>query len=257
MLCQDIINILESQSPTEYALEWDNVGLLVGRRNKEVHKLLLAVDATRDVCEKAQAEGYDMILTHHPMIFSKMKKVNDDTVLGDKILSLIEAGIACYAMHTNFDTIGGMGRMAADRIGLKNTEVLEETINGEGIGRIGVLDIPLSLEELANLTKDKFGLKNVMLYGNKGDVVDRIGICPGSGKSVIDIAIRKGVQCLITGDIGHHDGIDAVEAGLNIIDATHYGIEQIFMDYMLVYLKDRCPGVSVDMYEAGVPFDVI
>ncbi len=257
MLCQDIINILENQSPTEYALEWDNVGLLVGRRNKEIHKLLLAVDATKEVCQAAIDGGYDMVVTHHPMIFSKMKKINDDTILGDKILSLIEAGIACYAMHTNFDTIGGMGKMAADMLNLKNTEVLEETLNGEGIGRIGVLDNKLTLGDLADLVKTKFGLKNVLLYGNKGKIVDKIGICPGSGKSVIDISVKKGVECLITGDIGHHDGIDAVDEGLSIIDATHYGIEKIFMDYMKGYISDRCPQIQIDTYEVGVPFEVI
>ncbi len=257
MLCQDIVSILESQSPTEYALEWDNVGLLVGRKNKDVKKLLLAVDATKEVCNAAITGGYDMIVTHHPMIFSKMKKVNDDTVLGNKILSLIESGVACYAMHTNFDTIGGMGKMAAERLGLKNTEVLEETLNGEGIGRIGVFDSDISLIDLAELVKGKFGLKNVMMYGNKDNIIEKIGICPGSGKSVIDIAVQKGVQCLITGDIGHHDGIDAVEAGLSVIDATHYGIEQIFMEYMMGYIKDRCPDVEVCIFDAGVPFHII
>ena len=81
MLCNDIIKILEKQSPVEYALEWDNVGLLVGRRNKEVRRIMLAVDATMEVCNSAIENNVDMIITHHPIIFSKMNRVNDDTVL--------------------------------------------------------------------------------------------------------------------------------------------------------------------------------
>lgn len=257
MLCQEIIKILEAQSPTEYAMEWDNVGLLVGRRNKNIEKILIAVDATKEVCQAAIDGGYDMIITHHPMIFSKIKKVNGDTTLGDKILSLVEAGIVVYAMHTNFDTIGGMGKLAATMLGLREVEILEETLNGEGIGTIGTLNNPISLLELAEKTKENFGLKNVMLYGDRQLIVKKVAICPGSGKSVIDIATKKQAQCLITGDIGHHEGIDAVDDGLCIIDATHYGIEKIFIEYMTEYIKGKCPEVYITSMDTGIPFEVI
>ena len=257
MLCQDIIDVLESQSPPEYAMDWDNVGLLVGRRDKDVKKIMLAVDATMEVCKKAIENNVDMIITHHPMIFSKMKKVNSDTVLGNKILSLIEAGIACYAMHTNYDTKGGMAKLAANMLSMKNLEVLEETLNGEGIGQVGTLDNNISIRDLAGRVKEKFGLKNVIVYGNIEKNVDRIAISPGSGKSVIGVAEKKGVECLITGDIGHHEGIDAVELGVNIIDASHYGIEKIFMDYIYNYLKERCADVELMIMDVGVPFEVI
>ncbi len=256
MLCQDIINILEKQSPREYALDWDNVGLLVGRRDKEVKKLLIAVDATLDVCNQAIEGGYDMIVTHHPMIFSKFKRVNDDTVMGRKIMSLIEHGICCYAMHTNFDTIGGMGKLAAEKLGLENVEVLEETLEGEGIGCVGTIAGNKTVLDLVHIVKDKFDLKNVFLFGSADAVVGRIAICPGSGKSVIDIAVAKGATCLITGDIGHHDGIDAVEMGLNIIDASHYGIEKIFMQFMHTYIKEHCLQVQVDIADTKEPFTV-
>lgn len=257
MLCKDIISILENQSPREYALEWDNVGLLVGRRDKEIKKLLVAVDATMEVCNQAIEGGYDMIVTHHPMIFSKFKKVNDETVLGRKIMSLIEHGVCCYAMHTNFDTIGGMGRQAADILELKNVEVLEETYNGEGIGAVGILEESKTVLDLAEMVKTKFGLKNVIIYGNTGHIVDKIAICPGSGKSLIGMAVIKGASCLVTGDIGHHEGIDAVEMGLNIIDASHYGIEKIFMQYMHTYIKGQCPTLQVDIADTKEPFVIV
>lgn len=257
MLCQDIIDILERQSPREYALEWDNVGLLVGSRDKQVRKLLIAVDATLEVCNEAIEGGYDMIVTHHPMIFSKLKQVNGDTVLGRKIISLIQHGICCYAMHTNFDTIGGMGKEAAQILGLKNIEVLEETHNGEGIGCVGMLDTTSDIGSLGEKVKNSFGLKNVILFGDKGDKVDKVAICPGSGKSVIGEAVAKGATCLITGDIGHHDGIDAVEMGLNIIDASHYGIEKIFVEIMHKYIKGQCPDIEVSKAQAKEPFEII
>lgn len=257
MKCQDIIHILNRQSPAEYALEWDNVGLLVGRKDKEVKRLLLAVDATAAVCQYAIDNGVDMIVTHHPMIFSKLRKINDDTVLGQKILSLAEAGVCCFAMHTNFDTIGGMAKVAAQMIKLKNAQVLEETVAGEGIGQIGLLDHSMTVAELAAYVKDTFDIPNVMVFGDVDRVVEKIAISPGSGKSVIDVSVAKGAECLVTGDIGHHEGLDAIEMGLTIIDASHYGVEKIFLQFMYDYLKDYCTDVEIVIADVGAPFTVI
>lgn len=257
MISGDIINILDKQSPAEYAMDWDNVGLLVGRRDKEVKKLLLTLDATVDVCRMAAEQGFDMIVTHHPMIFGKINRVNDSSVLGEKILMLAEAGICCYAMHTNFDTKGGMAKLAASKLGLKNSSVLEETHLGEGIGEIGILDKPVSLKDLCDIVKRTFDLENVLLYGNSDTEVEKIAISPGSGKSIIDVAGEKGAQCLITGDIGHHEGLDALEMGLSIIDASHYGLEKIFMDFMYEYMKDYMPDVEIYVAETGRPYNVM
>ncbi len=257
MKCQEIINVLENQSPPEYALSWDNVGLLLGRRDKAVKKILLAVDATMEVCDKAIKENVDMIITHHPMIFAGVKKINGDTALGRKILMLAEHDIVCYAMHTNFDTIGGMAKLAINMLDIGTSQVLEESHLEEGIGQIGVYDSPISVKKLAEKVKEKFDLKNVMVYGNIEENVTKIAICPGSGKSVIDISLKKNVQCLITGDIGHHDGIDAVDEGLIIIDASHYGIEKIFIKYMKEYLSELCTGIDILTADVGVPFALV
>lgn len=257
MKCQDIISILEGQSPAEYAMDWDNVGLLVGRRDQEINKILIAVDATKEVCEYAIANQVDLIITHHPMIFSKLKRINDETVLGRKILSLAEAKIACYAMHTNFDTIGGMAKIAAKKLGMKNLQVLEETYQGEGIGQVGEIVKAMSVYDLAQLVKETFGLQCVDVYGDLERIVERVAISPGSGKSEIGEAVAAKAQVLITGDIGHHEGLDAIEEGLTIIDASHYGLEQIFMQYIYEYLKDFCPDVTFEIYEAGVPFTTV
>ena len=257
MLCSEIIHILEKQSPPEYALSWDNVGLLVGRKDREVHKLLLAVDASVEVVDYAIQQQFDMIVTHHPMIFGKIDRVNDETPLGRKILALAEHGICCYAMHTNFDTRGGMAKLAAEQLSLQNTEVLEETMDGEGIGQIGFLPTSMTAEELTALVKEKFDLKNVILYGNEENKIEKVAICPGSGKSVISISADKGAKCLITGDIGHHEGMDACELGICVIDASHYGLEKIFLNFMYEYLQGYCMDVEIQIADTGEPFAVL
>lgn len=257
MLCQDIINELEKIAPVDYSMDWDNVGLLVGNRNREVKKVIVALDATEKVCDIAIAQKADMIITHHPMIFSGIKRINDDNYLGRRIIKLIENGISCYAMHTNFDTIGGMGRLASDMLKLQNSSVLEETKDGEGIGAIGEMHPAVLVEELAREIKDVFNIDSVMVYGDTKSLVSRVAVCPGSGKSVIEEAVKKGADCLVTGDIGHHEGIDAVDMGITIIDASHYGIEKIFIKYIGDYLVRRCSGLQVEQIDVGEPFKVI
>ncbi len=257
MYCQEIINILEELSPTEYACSWDNVGLLVGRRDKVVNKILVVLDVTTQVLNRAINENFDMIVSHHPLIFGKIDRVNDESVLGIKLLDLIEHGICYYAMHTNFDTKGGMAKEAARLLNLTDSAVLDETMLGEGIGCIGTLPVSRTLIELADDVKRTFFISRVSCFGKLDTCISRVAICPGSGKSVIDVAIEKGAQCLITGDIGHHDGLDAKEAGLSIIDASHYGLEKIFMRYIASYLVQKGVNAEVATEENGEVFIMI
>ena len=126
MKCYEIIEKLETLSPPSYAEEWDNIGLLVGRRDKEVRRIYIALDATDDVIEDAIRVQADMLLTHHPMIFHKINRVNTDDFIGKRICHLIRSDMVYYAMHTNFD-VKGMADAAAQRIGLQNAEVLDVT----------------------------------------------------------------------------------------------------------------------------------
>lgn len=257
MLCREIINIIEETYPKHAALVWDNVGLLAGRNEKEVKKVYVALDATDEVIEQAMAEHADMLITHHPLIFSPMKSITDEQFIGKRLLTLLQHDISYYAMHTNYDVLG-MADLAAQRIGLQDAEVLEVTneTNQEGIGRVGIIN-PCRLEECCELVKEKFGLQTVSLFGDKGRQVKRIAITPGSGKSMIDLAIQKGAEVLITGDIPHHDGIDAMAQGLAIIDAGHYGLEHIFMEDVKIYLEKQVPGVVVATTEIHHPFQVL
>ena len=101
MLCRDIINVIENTYPKQAALEWDNVGLLVGRTEKEVEKIYVALDATDEVIDAAIASGADMLVTHHPLIFSPMKKITDEHFIGNRVVKLLQHDISYYAMHTN------------------------------------------------------------------------------------------------------------------------------------------------------------
>ena len=230
MKCREIIEYLNCLAPERMACNWDNPGLLAGRFEKEVKKIYLALDAT-----------------HHPLIFKAVKKVNDGDFIGRRLVALLQADISYYAMHTNFDSAPGcMADIAAEKMGLTDTCVLEP--EGEmdgivyGIGKIGNLESEVSLRELVELVKERFGLETVMVYGEGDKSYLRCAISPGSGGSMVDIAIKEGAQVLITGDIGHHEGIDSVARGMTVIDAGHYGLEHGFVEFMEGYLHRTLGG---------------
>lgn len=245
MLCREVTDIIEQRFPKEYALDWDNVGLLAGRDDKEVRCIYIALDASDEVIHAAARQGADMLVTHHPLIFSGMKRITNQDFIGRRILGLIRRDISYYAMHTNYDVLG-MAALSGSMIGLKQPEALEVTCEAqEGIGRIGQLEKAVSLKQCCEDVKRAFHLESVRVFGNPDRTVERIAICPGSGKSVIGEALKKQADVLITGDIGHHEGIDAAAQGMVVIDAGHYGLEHIFVEDMKDYLGKKLEGVQI------------
>lgn len=258
MLCRDIMEVIERTYPKHAALEWDNVGLLVGRTEKEVKKIYIALDATDEVIEKAVQNGTDMLITHHPMIFSPLKKITDEHFIGSRVVKLLQHDISYYAMHTNYDVLG-MAELSGTILGLQEEEVFEVTDKekNEGIGRVGQLKESMTVEECCELVKRVFSVPTVKLYGDKNQIVKRVAISPGSGKKMTNVALEKGADVLITGDIDHHEGIDAVAQGVTIIDAGHYGLEHIFIEDMAEYICQNIGDIIVERAELEHPFQVI
>ncbi|MBD5465955.1 MAG: Nif3-like dinuclear metal center hexameric protein [Lachnospiraceae bacterium] len=260
MRCEEVMAKLEELSPLMYASEWDNVGLQTGRRDKEVRRIYIALDATDEVIEDAVKKRADMLLTHHPMIFKPVRKITGEHFVGRRIIKLIQNDMCYYAMHTNFDVMG-MADAAADEIGLKSRTVLETTfedeISKEGFGRIGKLPAVMSLRECAELVKQKFGIDYVKVFGDLEADLETAAIMPGSGKSMITAAIEGGADVMITGDIDHHEGMDGAAQGLFIIDAGHFGLEQIFVPYMEEYLIRECKEIEVIAPRQAAPFVII
>lgn len=260
MKCCEIIEKLEALSPAAYAEEWDNIGLLAGRRDKEVETIYIALDATDEVIADAAACRADMLLTHHPLIFKKLGRIDAEDFIGRRIYRLIRNDISYYAMHTNFDVMG-MADAAADELSLADRRVLsvtfEDDISKEGCGRVGRLARRMSVSDCAQLVKERFRVPNVRVFGEPGDIVETAAVMPGSGGDYIKDALAAGADVMITGDVSHHEGIDAVAQGLAIIDAGHYGIEKLFIGYMEEYLKRELPRVRICKADIREPFIVI
>lgn len=259
MNCREFMDKIEQMCPLDAACEWDNPGLIAGDTDAQIHNVMIALDATDEVIDAAITQHVDMLVTHHPLIFGNISKVNTGDIVGKRLVKLISNGINCYAAHTNFD-VKAMASLAASMLGLEAPEVLEVTsvCDGvpEGIGRVSDV-YESSAMTWINKLKASFELQNVIVYGDTDKIVKRVAISPGSGKGMLANALEKNVDLLITGDIGHHDGIDAIEAGITLVDAGHYGLEYIFIDYMARYIERECSDVRVYTCKAGIPFKIV
>lgn len=260
MKIKKVLEKLETQYPLTQAMTWDNPGLQVGRADRSVKKVYVALDATQEVISACVEWGAQLLITHHPLMMSGIRKVNDSDMYGRKILSLVENGIAHYAMHTNYD-VTTMRTLAQHIMKLKNAEILEMTGTGAdgepcGIGFVAQLPKKMTAALCCDFVKKSFGLESVRLFGDPEKEIQRIAVSPGSGKSMIGPALSAKAELLVTGDIGHHDGLDALDQSLMIVDAGHYGIEHIFIEQMTSFLSGSFPELKVRGAKICEPFTV-
>lgn len=216
---------LEKFYPLSYACSWDNVGLLVGNREKKVSKVLVALDFDIEVAKEAKKVGAELILTHHPIMFSPINKITSDTPLGRALLFLIENGIALYAAHTNLDCApGGINDYLVQLYGFKNMHHTDIEPDKEyGLGRISELEHPMTLKELASHIGKKLNLDYIYYIGRDDAVIKTAFTCSGSGGSLI--TADKDADVFITGDIKYSGARDFHEQGINVIYTGHYDTE--------------------------------
>ncbi|MCL2573762.1 MAG: Nif3-like dinuclear metal center hexameric protein [Defluviitaleaceae bacterium] len=242
-----IIEIIENLAPVDIAEEWDNVGLLVGRREATVSKVLLALDALDAVIDEAIEIGADAIITHHPIIFRPISQITNETPLGCRLLKLIEGGICLYSAHTNLDaTEGGLNDTLFDILGLSNKEFICESKPSVFAGRAGTLSMPISLSDFAIIVKNVLSLDVATYCGNGDDIVHKVGIISGgsANREFFRGALAAGCDTFITSDIKLDVAQAALDMKLNLIDATHYGSEVIFAEELAKYLRERVSGVE-------------
>ena len=256
MKCKEIIELIEKEFPMEFAESWDNTGFQIGNREKDVKHIFVAMDVTDETIEEAISLGTDMIVTHHPMIFSPLSSITSDTLNGRRVLKMIENGICYMSTHTNYDSCR-MADLAAARLEMTECVALEEIKDGIGIGKVGKLPKVMTVRECALFVKERFAIPSVRFFGDGDKEVAIAGICPGSGKSLVKDCHAKGAEVYITGDIDHHTGIDQVDDALPIIDAGHYGIEHIYIEDMYHFLQAACPEVKISKAEIVHPFEVV
>ena len=244
MKVKDIIRVIEEFAPLSLQEGWDNSGLCIGSPEDVVSSVLLGLDCTPELVDEAIACGADMIVTHHPLIFSGLKKISPDNPVGEAVIKAIKAGISIYAAHTSADKViaGVSGAMAA-RLGLEDVQILDEDGEGTGLGVVGNLPEPLSSEEAVKLVKKSFGLKAMRASKPVDGKISRVAMCGGSGGSLIGAAVKSGAQLYISGDISYHNFF--TRDGFMIMDIGHYESEIEIVDILFSLIKKNFPTFAV------------
>lgn len=240
MTANDIIKIIETHAPIDLAYEWDNPGLLCGFGAKEVKRVFLALDANLNTVYEAIDASADMMITHHPILFKSINKINFDTPEGKMLELLIKHNITLYSAHTNLDMASdGINAVLAERFGLCDVEIIEpsEKYPGCGLGRIGVLPRTETVYSLADAAKDIFSTPCLRIIGDIRKTVRKVAIGSGSCSEIIPAAIAMGADIMITGDMKYHESLDFALAGMTVIDAGHFPTETVCMDIFEEYLK--------------------
>ena len=240
----DILNFIEGIAPPYMMEGWDNGGLLCGRRDREVKKILVALDPFRTVIDEAIAMKADLIVTHHPLIFrDKMMAVNEDTETGRCVLELIENGIAAINAHTNLDMApGGVNEVLAKTLGLMNIEIIDP-VDNYGLLRMGDVE-EQPLDKFLAHVKERLGCKGLR-YVSGGKPVHTVAVGGGSCADFMQAALKAGCDTFVTADVKYNQFRTAHELGLNLIDAGHFHTENPVMPVVAEKLRAAFPGVEV------------
>jgi dinuclear metal center YbgI/SA1388 family protein len=238
-----ILEVLEEIAPSSAAEEWDNPGLQVGYLSQEIEKIFICLDPTLKAIRKAFHRNAQLLLTHHSLIFRPISSLDQKIYPGNIISEALGKGISIVSAHTNLDVaLGGINDILAGLFGLQDVEVLEKRndlgIDGAGLGRIGNLPTPLKLSQMTKKVKEVLGTERIEVVGQKNRKIGRIAVVGGAGGAMVSMASKKGADLLLTGDVRHHEALEAKGLGLALMDAGHFHTEKAALGPFADRLKD-------------------
>lgn len=223
-VCQ-LYAFLNEKIPSSLSCEWDNDGLMCCPEGEhKAERVLIALDITEQVVKQAIEGEYDVILSHHPLMFHPLKALNDGNHVAKKVISLIQHGICAMSFHTRLDAVaGGVNDTLAHQLGLKNV-VPFISDDGHTIGRVGEYEQEMTLQDFAMLVKKELSAP-VVQYSCANRPVRRVAVLGGDGKEDVAAARAVGADTYLTGNLRHDQMTDAPECSINLITAGHFHTE--------------------------------
>ena len=221
MTFYELYEKLSACYPENLRCQWDNDGIMCSDSlEREVKKVLISLDVTMDTVKYACDNGFDTIISHHPLIFRGQKSLSPLAYTQQKLINLIKNGVGVMSFHTRLDaSCGGVNDVLSSILGLNNVSVDES----DPIGRIGYLDCEAELCDFAKQVKERLGSFAVLYSGSRR--VQKIYVVGGDGKDLIENAIDNGCDTIVTGRASYNTSIDACDMGINIVEAGHFYTE--------------------------------
>ncbi len=242
-LCEEI--------PASLSWEWDNDGLMLCRDGgRPVRRILTTLDVTDEAVDYAVENGFDLILSHHPLLFRPLTSLDGENYLVAKALRLLDAGISVISLHTRADAVAdGVNDRLGDLLGLGQIEVLGG--EGEGIVRVGELPAPVSLFDFAETVKCALGAPAVLVADANRPVL-RVALCGGEGGDFVSCVRAAGADTYVSGRIGYHKMTDAPEMGLNMIEAGHFYTETHVTAFLAEAAAAILPEAEIEEFSSNI-----
>ncbi len=255
MTVGELYAFLNEKIPPSLSCDWDNDGLMCcPDPEAEVNKVLVALDVTAKVVQEAITGGYNVILSHHPLIFSPLRAVEPTDHVARKVIDLLRAGVTVMSFHTRLDAVeGGVNDVLAAALGLKNVETFGE--NGEAIGRVGTLEAPTTLAAFAKTVKRATGADAVQV-SDAGKPVYRVAVLGGSGSDDVRAAKKAGADTYVSGELKHNYLTDAPECGINLIAAGHFYTENLVCERIREWVLEAEPSLCVELTNSN-PVEIL
>ena len=249
MKVKELYQKFEEKIPAYLREPWDNDGVMCcADGTAEIYRALVTLDVTEEVVDYAIERGFDLIVSHHPLIFKPLSSIDEENHISRKLIKLICSGISVFSFHTRADKmIGGVNDRLADLLGMYDTESF-----GDGeLGRIGTIYEPMELQDFAYRVKQLVGADAVRYADGLNDV-HKVAVVGGDGKGYVKAAIEAGADTYISGRIGYNVMEEAAEMGINLIEAGHFFTEQHITEMFREMLTDFDPNLYVEIADSNV-----
>lgn len=247
LVVSDVARFLDEFAPPALAESWDNVGLLVGRYDQPLSRVMTCLTITPESAAEAVAEQANLIVSHHPLPFRPLKRLTGETHEGRLLLEIIGAGIAVFSPHTAFDSAReGINSRLAAGLELSNVAPLVATDESDlGAGRFGSLGKPIALADLVERVKRLLKIENAQAVGRLDQPVERVAVACGSAGEFLHPAQAAGCDCLLTGEVNFHTCLAAEGLGMGLVLAGHFASERFAVEQLADVLAQRFERLEV------------
>lgn len=255
MTVQAIADVIENVAPLQWQDDFDNAGLQVGDCEQSVSAVMVCLDVTEDILVEAAKKGCNLVVSHHPLIFSPLRQVAGLSYQQRCVEKAIKSDIAIYAAHTNLDNAkGGVNYRIAQKIGLGGLQFLQPKFEGQcGSGLVGTLRRPMGEIEFLEKLKKVFGVEDLQHSCLSGRTIEKVALCGGAGSFLYGAAVEAGADAFVTGEISYHTYFDAAGAygghGLLLAEMGHYESERFTIDLLAEIVSEAFPTLRVEKTE--------
>jgi dinuclear metal center YbgI/SA1388 family protein len=243
MKISEITQCIENFAPLNIQESYDNCGLLIGHPDDKVRRILLCLDVTEEVLQEAVAQKCDLVISHHPLIFVGVKKIDSNSL----IYQAIQNKIAIYAAHTNLDSATfGVSTILGKKMGLQNLKSLKKNEMSEqyGLGVIGEFATPLSETDFLDLVKKVCEIPVVQHSKLRGKSIKTVALCGGGGSELRQGAINQNADAYVSSDFKHYEYL-SLNTPILLVDAGHFETEQFAVDILYSEICKNFPTFAV------------